>query len=445
MEMTVEQKRALALAAARKRAQEKAGEPTYSGTLLPFSKAADGSVSFDSNAGVVGAFKRAFTLPHDVMTGEIDPMSGEGMDRAMEMATIVSPVNPGIRAGDKVVPGAARAAFRRAPVPTSDELLKAGAQGFDAMRTTGAQYPSASVKAMAERAMIKMNEAGFDDVTAPKTFRTLRALASPPENSVATISNLHSARKTFGKIGQNFNDPTDQGAARTAIGELDRFIGMDDPGAAMAQSAAGQGTATPGPGMAGRVEAARLLAEANANYAAGRRSDLTQGIERAADLRAASANSGQNTGNAIRQRVASALLREKDTAGFSAAEKDALEGIVRGSRAANATRTAGNLLGGGGGLGGLTASGIGGAAGATMGGPAGAAAGAVLPVIAARVLKTGSNRLTENALRMADELIRQRSPLFERRFAIAPETIPSSMGKEAVIKALLAQQALQNQ
>lgn len=66
-------------------------EPVYSGTLLPLSKDANGEVSFDSNAGLLGSFKKAFMTPGDAMAGKFDPTSDEGIGRAFEFATTFSP------------------------------------------------------------------------------------------------------------------------------------------------------------------------------------------------------------------------------------------------------------------------------------------------------------------------------------------------------------------
>lgn len=409
-----------------------ANTPEASGSILPFSKMQDGSVQFDSDAGIIGALKRAVSFPGEVYRGEVsltDPETGQvsqdAVGRAFETASVMSPVNPAVRSGSKVVPGVARNMQRQEPpVPTADELLKAGSDGFDAMRATGAQYPSSEVKQLAETLMARMNEKGFDDATASKTFRTLGKLASPPEDSFATIGNLHSARKTFGKIGQNFNDPADASAARNVVGALDEFIG-------------GPGNQSSTAATAAQQRSGRILGEANANYAAGRRSDLVHGIERAADLRAAAANSGKNSGNAIRQRVASALLKEKDTAGFSAGEKESLEAIVEGSKFANASRDVGNLLGGGGGLGMLLSGSVGGGTGALLGGPVGGFVGGGLPIAAGMVLKSASNKATRKALQHADKQLRMRSPLFEQRLRDAPMVPVKDTGYEALIRALL--------
>lgn len=414
------------------RNQELAGP----GSFLPWTRSPSGEVSFDSDVGILGAAKRAFNLPGEVYRGEFqlnDPQTGmvseEAIGRGMETAALFNPVNPAVRAGSKLIPGAAQNVRQNKPeVPTGGELLSAGGKAFNEMRDTGAEFASSEVKRMAEFLKGRMNEKGFDDVTAPKTFSTLDKLASPPANSVATIRNLHSARKTLGKVS---GDPTDKAAARSAIGKLDEFIsGSDNLGIPLA------------PRSPAQQRAGELLGEANANYAAGKRSDLVQGIERAADLRAAAANSGKNTGNAIRQRVASALLKEKDTAGFNAAEKNLLEGIVQGSKSANRTRDIANRLGGGGGFGSTFAATLGGGAGAGVGSAFGApvvggAIGASFPLVAGGMFKGLSNRLTQKALKEADEALRMRSPLFKKRSQNKTFSAKRDKAPEALIRGLL--------
>ena len=423
-------------------------EPVYRGSVLPFSRMPSGDVQFDPEAGFIGAIRRAVSLPGEVLGGDVpmqrvDPQTGdvtvppETIGRALETAAVMSPVNPAVRSGAGLVPGVARSVRRRQPrVPSAEDLLRAGGASFNEMRATGAVYPAGQVKRLAETLMVRLNQDGFDENTASKTFNILKKLANPPDDpsAVATIGNLHSARKTLGKAAQTFTDPADQAAARSAQSALDDFIsGQSD---ILAQV---------GPPTAAQQRAGQLLAEANANYAAGRRSDLTQGIERAADLRAAAANSGQNTGNTIRQRLASALLKEKDTAGFTPSEKDMLEAIVRGSRSANVTRDIANRLGGGGGLGSAWIGGMGGAAGygvgSALGMPGtGAAVGASAPMLAGGLLKGMSNRITQRALQEADRQIRMRSPVFRQRLQQAPVDVVRNPRTEALIRMLLLEE-----
>jgi len=55
-------------------------------SILPLSKDTEGNIHFDPHAGILGSVIDAFTLPHDVMSGNVDPMSDEGIKRATNFA-----------------------------------------------------------------------------------------------------------------------------------------------------------------------------------------------------------------------------------------------------------------------------------------------------------------------------------------------------------------------
>ncbi len=408
------------------------GEPedkSYSGQIFPFSVDAQGNKQFDSNAGILGAVKRAFMLPGDVYTGKEQVMGPDGnvtpdmIGRSLEFATTFSPSTPGLRVGEKIIPGESKTG-RRPDIepPSAQALYDEASRNYKAMRDSGVDYASDAVKTMAEAVKFKLEENGFDAEVAGKTHRILDKLANPPENSVASVKGLHSARKTFGKISQNYNDPTDQSAASQALRGLDEFIGSDDPAAVVAGTAA---------------DAANSLKAGNANFAAGKRSDTITGIDRAADLRAAAANSGANTGNAIRQRVVSALLNKKTLSGFSPEEIASLETIAKGTVPQNLTRRVGNLLGGGGGMGQMLTAAVGGATGGAAAGPGGAAIGALAPTLLGQGSKELSNILTQRALEQADRLVRTRSPLYEAMQKAAPLEANRQLVSNALVRAML--------
>lgn len=79
-------------------------KPEFSGGILPFSRDAQGNVSFDSNAGVLGmargaisSIKEAVTLPGDVYRGRVDPTSDEAVQRGFDLATLATPSAPRAR------------------------------------------------------------------------------------------------------------------------------------------------------------------------------------------------------------------------------------------------------------------------------------------------------------------------------------------------------------
>lgn len=96
-------------------------DQSYSSSILPMSKDAQGNVSFDSNAGLLGALKRSFMLPGDVMAGEVDPMSQAGIGRAAEFAGVFSPMSPAAGTGKTI----AAIAQQNAPKPQGMEAAVA--------------------------------------------------------------------------------------------------------------------------------------------------------------------------------------------------------------------------------------------------------------------------------------------------------------------------------
>jgi hypothetical protein len=396
-----------------------------SGGFLPISRYNDGTWGFDSNAGIVGSIKRAIMLPGDVYTGKVDPMSGEGKDRAMELAGLINPVNPGVRAGDRAIPGMARAMEKRAPAPPTRQQLRAAADGqYKAAREAGVDFSADAVANMAARTQRNLDADGILGELAPKTHSILGKLQAVPAsgNPVVSIGGIEAARRAFSKgPGRAFDDPTDREAARVAIQSIDDFLNM-----------ARRGEKVPGTAAA----AIDTLEAARGNYAASQRSKTLEGITESATRRAAVSNSGQNIDNSLRGRVASALDRPKVIGGFDGTERAALETVAEGTPVRNATRFIGNALAGGGGAG-MTALGLGGgAAGAAAGGTVGAAIGAALPVVGlgARQL---ANTMTDRALMKVAEQTRTRSPLYQQMLRDTPMTVVSPERRALIMRMLM--------
>ena len=98
--------------------------------VLPFEVKGKDDFRFSSDAGILGSIKRALTLPGDVVTGKVDPKSPEGIGRALELATMASPVNPAVRAGDRAIPGLAQALQPgKAATPSTEAIRAAAGQG----------------------------------------------------------------------------------------------------------------------------------------------------------------------------------------------------------------------------------------------------------------------------------------------------------------------------
>jgi hypothetical protein len=127
--------------------------------------------------------------------------------------------------------------------------------------------------------------------------------------------------------------------------------------------------------------------------------------------------------------------------GYSPEEIAALENVVEGDKLRNSLRFYSNLTGGGGGLGAVISGAAGGAAGSAVGGAVGlpvvgAAVGGAIPAtgMAARL---GAGALTKRSLRLADELIRSRSPLYEQMMNDPKMQVISPERRAALVRALL--------
>lgn len=417
-------------------------KPAFSGSLLPFSRDQEGNVSFDSNAGIVGTIKRAVTLPGDVASGKVqlpsagggvpgsvpetDPTAQRTMGRVVDLATIASPVNPAVRAGDALVPGVKKSLVPEKPgVPTSEALKEASEQGYTQARGLGVDIKGDAIGRVGQGVRSSLEQDGIFAELAPKTFAIIKKIESPPEGAIATVSTIDAARRAFRNAAADFTNPTEQKAAQRAIERLDEFFANIPPEAVLAGPAA---------------EASSIITKARGNYAAAKRSDRVTGAVDRADLNAAVANSGQNLDNAIRQRIRDIVAKPKERAGYSAEELDALESTARGGAGANTARVIGNLLGGGGGLGAALTAGLGAAGGGATGGPMGAALGATAPLIGVTAKKI-ANALTSRSANKADEMIRKRSPLYWERTE-NPSMLPMGAEKRAaLIRALMLEQS----
>lgn len=425
MAMTIEQQRALALARARQRAQQVAPEIVHRGNILPIDRDTAGGLHFNIHSGLTGAVENVFKPPgfsYEQM--QTDPAAKqEAVEWATNAAMVASPVNPAVRSGERAIAGVTQALRRQStPAPTAEALRAAGAEGFDKARDMGVDYAASSVAQVASALRANLEKEGVLAELAPKSFSIIKKLETPPSGSTGSLAGLHAARRAFNNAAKDFANPTEQLAAKQAVGELDKFIQTADPATVVAGPAAAAG---------------ETFGEALGNYAASKRSDRLTGVEDAADLRAAAANSGRNLDNSVRQRIASLLLNPKARAGYSPEEIAAIEKITMGTVVRNRVRDIGNYAGGGGGRESAVASGVGGVLGYLIGGPEWAAIAATATPAIGTGARTAANAMTRRSLSRADELVRMRSPLYEQMQEEAPSVAAPTAMRAAMLKALL--------
>lgn len=329
---------------------------------------------------VISSVSSGASLPGDVYSGktQVDPANPEFVGRTLELAGAGTPLAP--RAVSNL-------AASKGGIPTSEALRSASDVGYDAARNSSLIVKADAVKGVAANIQRDLEQKGILGEFAPDTYTVLKKLQNPAEGAFATGSNLISAREALRNASQNFTNPREAKAANDAIRELDRFIESVPAESVVAGTPA---------------EFAKIASDARGNYAASRRSDQVTGQLEEAQGNAAAANSGQNIGNAVRQRFNAIVKSDKKSSGFTEQEIAQAEKVRDGTVLGNTTRLLGNVLGGGGGLGAVATA----ATGAATLGPVGAAA----PLVGYG-LKKLSDASVNRQVRALDEMTRARSPL----------------------------------
>lgn len=362
------------------------------------------------------------TLPGDVYTGKQSLDDPSLTPRVLNFGSLAAPMNPAVRSGGRAIPGEA---FGRSGPPSREALGKAADADIATFRQSGIKMGGETVASYATALRKGLNQEGFLDTDAPSTFKVLSILENPKAGATLSAQGFHSARKALQRVAGNYspNKSEDRAAANVAIRALDNLFARL-PDEAFVDSTPAQ------------IAAARkAFGEFRGNYAAAKRSDTVTGVEDAAELRAAAANSGQNIDNALRQRLTAILLDPKKQRGFSKEELDLMRRAVEGTRTKNFARHASNVLGGGQGLGALGATAAGAAGGAMSGDPLLTGISAVGLPAAGYALKQLENYLAKSEMKGLDEAVRSRSPLAHTN----PGQIPvATGGREALLKALLA-------
>lgn len=315
-----------------------------------------------------------------------------------------------------VVTNAAKAA------PSIPELKAAASAGYNSPEVAAVTLKPTAISKYSEQAQTALNNEGFDENLAPKTFGILGKLQTVPEGSVVTGQNIQSLRRMLGKAA-GATDPTEAAAATHAINSLDDLI----PNIAKEDVISGD------PGAA-----AKILETARGDYSAAMQAQKIDNKTVQAEVRAAASNSGMNVANTVRQRMADVVLKPSERRGLLPDEIAAAQQIAEGTRGQNVLRAAGNMMGGGGGLGAAVTGGIG--ALTTPGG-----VGGLIP-IAGFAMKALANKMTLNQAQKLSEMIRSRAPLASSldKFEVNAASLSKSRDPKVIAGTVLAARNLSN-
>jgi hypothetical protein len=272
----------------------------------------------------------------------------------------------------------------------------------------------------------------FTPRDSPSTFRALDDMREPyaaavqaGPSAMATVdpANIDYIRRGINKIPPSAERAVDRESGRAVKGALDDFLENPPPGAVM-----------PGYEGAARDAAATALLARQSN-AAYKRAQLSETMRGNAENRAASNYSGLNLENELRKEYRNLLNTDKksglsgaERAGYNPDEINRFQQFVSGTDTPgrNAMRWAAKTAGGGSGLGFLAAAGVGGGAvGAYTSDDPRWISALSLPAIGLG-LRMGGNRIALRNANSIDEMVRQRSPLFQQRAATAGMVQPGA-------------------
>lgn len=405
---------------------------------------------WDSEGGIPGVIKRALTLPGDVYTGKVPTIGSDGrtsdqlIQRSAEMAGVVTPMNPAMRAGEGVVPGVANTLRKPTSVtpPTAAQLKTAGSEGFNSARAAaeGMRYNPRVTSRMGDFFTNELKGKGFNREGSKQTYTVIDEYFKGG-NAPTTYDEFLTVKDALQKVRMDFKNPADKEAAEFILERIYKFVETADPRTVMAGTAPASGTPLIGASSGNTAlksakEVAKQNAAARANYAAAKRSEFLAGKLDRAERQAAAANSGLNIENTIRQRANDILNSEKLQKGYTPGELALIRKVVEGNVGRETLRYVGNLLGGGGGLGALIT-------GAVTGGAMGSATPSLIGagVVGAGLgAKVASGKIAKSAMRKVDLTTRMRSPLYQQMLLDAPLEPASQVGNAAMMRALLLSQ-----
>ncbi len=294
----------------------------------------------------------------------------------------------------------AMAAARQVPNLAIDDIKAAAQAQYQHPDVSALQIKPQAVSDLGATIKADLESQGARDYREKNTFSGVSELSNPaPQPTVPfagpmpkTVADIEAVRRGLGNTALErdaIGAPTsDARAATKAINHIDDFLANIKQPDLLAGDAS---------------KAVPILQDARANWSAMKKAQEVQNKLGNAELSAASANSGGNIQNSIKQQFKPLLMNDaKKAIGYTDAEKEQINNIIRGTWTGKAARAAGNLLGGGGGLGML--------AGGAAGYEAGGVPGAIAAGLAGRGLKKIGNSSTFNAVKKLDTMIRARSP-----------------------------------
>lgn len=283
------------------------------------------------------------------------------------------------------------------PAPTVQELKASSRAAYNSPEVAAVQINPQSTANLSAKIENDLAKRGFRAGREKDVFDEVKGLTPPQGVTSVSVADLDSARKSLGIMARErdvVGQPTPKAAAASIAKEhIDDYL----PNISQADVIAGD-----------PVKASAIMRDAQKDWGAAKRAQAVDLQLTRADRQAAKSGSGSNIENSMRQKIAVLLDNPKRTVGFTDAEKQAMESIVRGTPTRNVMRKAGKLgVDGGLSMAWNTAAALG-------------TGGASLPITAASTAarKIGE-MLTAAEGRKLSEMIRSRSSLAQSNKGLA--------------------------
>lgn len=313
-------------------------------------------------------------------TGDVSPFDPRMVDDAASLAGFIAPTGVATRAAMPAANAgrvAAQRAIRSGATPEIDDLYAAKDAAYKTVDQLGARYAPEAVDNLGSDMLRRAAQDGISPERHPKAYSMLVDWERRGPQGMS-LTELDQMRQVIRRDLVSGGDAAEGHFGRQFISAIDDFIEKSTPAKIS--------------GVTGQTAdyAIRTARKSNAIL---RKSERLQDALEAARLRAASAGSGGNIDNAIRQELVR-IIKKPD--GFSPEEIAQMERIVTGGgRGQELLRKIGKLSPSGSGL--MSALGLG----ATMANPAAAA----IPAIGLAA-KTMSDRATQAGVRDLTKVVR---------------------------------------
>jgi len=218
--------------------------------------------------------------------------------------------------------------IRRPAVPEIDDLRAASTAAYEAVDDIGARYRPEAVQGLAARIESRLARDHLHPERHPNASGMVRRLREGFEDNAPTLTELDQWRQVVRRDVANATDPAEGHFGRMMIEEIDDFIANAGPESVIAGNA---------------DDAAAAITRARQSHQTLRKSELIENAIWRAENRSGSTGSGGNTENAIRQNLRRLIENRRTRGAFTAAERDAIQDIVRGGPVQNALRLVGKL------------------------------------------------------------------------------------------------------